>query len=138
MYGTTTSVPIHTMDGKHHLNPGTPSVFFERSVTKKLVQYNIQGRQHHPFHEIVPLQECIGDFIIIIPIDKDGDERLRGRVACEIIAARHPQICGIVSVGSPTVRFTEVLRLVVDLPVPTISAGRPAPARYPPTPYRNS
>ena len=55
----------------------------------------------------------------MFPLTGTGKGLRRG-VVCEIVAARHPQLGGIVGVGSPPVGLAQVLRRIVNLPVPPV------------------
>ena len=78
------------------------------------------GHSVRPFHVVVDMGKGIGRLIVIVPIGHDGKKGLRRRIVREIVAARHPQLGGIVGVGRSPVGFPQVLRRVVDLPVPAV------------------
>ena len=58
--------------------------------------------------------------VIIIPIGYDREKGLGRRVTCEVVRSRHPVPCGVVGVGNAPVVLTQVLRRIVDLPVPAV------------------
>ena len=80
----------------------------------------LTGNGVRPFHVVIDMGKGIGYLIVIVPIGHDGEKGLRRRIVREIVAARHPQLGGIVGVGRSPVGFPQVLRRVVDLPVPAV------------------
>ena len=71
-------------------------------------------------HVVVNVRQRPGNFVVVIPIGHDGYHRLGRSVIGEVVAARHPQLCGVVGVGSASVAVAQVFRLVIDLPVPAV------------------
>ena len=80
----------------------------------------LTGNGVRPFHVVVDMGKGIGHLIVIVPIGHDGEKGLRRRIVREIVAPRHPQLGGVVGVGRSPVAFPQVLRRVVDLPVPAV------------------
>ena len=72
------------------------------------------------FHVVIHMRECPRTHIVIVPIGKDRNERLRWCIIGEVIHALHPVFCSIVGVGCATVVFAQIFRGVIDLPVPTV------------------
>ena len=58
--------------------------------------------------------------VIIIPIGHDREKGLGRRVTCEVVRSRHPVPRGVVGVGNAPVGLAQVLRRVIDLPVPAV------------------
>ena len=80
----------------------------------------LTGNCVRPFHVVVDMGKGIGHLIVIVPIGHDGEKGLGRRIVREIVAARHPQLGGIVGVGRSPIGSPQVLRRVVDLPVPAV------------------
>ena len=78
------------------------------------------GNSVRPFHVVVDMGESIRHLVVVVPIGHDGDKGLGRGVTREVVRARHPELRGIVGVGDAPVGFTQVLRRVVDLPVPAV------------------
>ena len=73
------------------------------------------------FHVVVYLRERPWHLVVIVPICHDRDKGLGRLVVGKIIAASHPELGGIVSVGGSPVGFAKVLRGIIYLPVPAIA-----------------
>ena len=80
----------------------------------------LTGNSVRPFHVVVDMGKGIGHLIVIVPIGHDGEKGLRRRIVREIVASRHPQLGGIVGVGCSPIGFPQVLRRIVNLPVPAV------------------
>ena len=72
------------------------------------------------FHVIVHMGQCPRSHIVIIPIGNYRNERLRRRIIGKVVNALHPVFRSIIGVGCTSVVFAQVLRRVINLPVPTV------------------
>ena len=80
----------------------------------------LAGNCVRSFHVIVDMGKGVGHLVIIIPIGHDREKGLGRRVTREVVRSRHPVPCGVVGVGNAPVGFAQVLRRVIDLPVPAV------------------
>ena len=80
----------------------------------------LAGNCVRSFHVIVDMGKGVRHLVIIIPIGHDREKGLRRRVTCEVVRSRHPVPCGVVGVGNAPVGLAQVLRGIVNLPVPAV------------------
>ena len=80
----------------------------------------LAGNCVRSFHVIVDMGKGVGHLVIIIPIGHDREKGLGRRVTCEVVRSRHPVPRGVVGVGNAPVGLAQVLRRVIDLPVPAV------------------
>ena len=80
----------------------------------------LAGNCVRSFHVIVDMGKGVRHLVIIIPIGHDREKGLGRRVTCEVVRARHPVPCGVVGVGNAPVGLAQVLRRIVNLPVPAV------------------
>ena len=80
----------------------------------------LAGNCVRSFHVIVDMGKGVRHLVIIIPIGHDREKGLGRRVTCEVVRSRHPVPCGVVGVGNAPVVLTQVLRRIVNLPVPAV------------------
>ena len=80
----------------------------------------LAGNCVRSFHVIVDMGKGVRHLVIIIPIGHDREKGLGRRVTCEVVRSRHPVPCGVVGVGNAPVGLAQVLRRVIDLPVPAV------------------
>ena len=72
------------------------------------------------FHIVVHMRQCPRSHIVIIPIGNNGNERLRRCIVRKVIHTLHPVFCSIIGMRSTTIILAQVLRGIVNLPVPTV------------------
>ena len=80
----------------------------------------LAGNCVRALHVVVDMGIRIGHLVIIIPIGHDREKGLGRRVTCEVVRSRHPVPCGVVGVGNAPVSLAQVLRRIVNLPVPAV------------------
>ena len=80
----------------------------------------LAGNCVRSFHVIVDMGKGVRHLVIIIPIGYDREKGLGRRVTCEVVRSRHPVPRGVVGVGNAPVGLAQVLRRVIDLPVPAV------------------
>ena len=69
---------------------------------------------------VVNMRERPWHFVVIIPIAYERDERLRRLIVREVIHALQPVLRGIIGLRSAAIGLSDVLRLIVYLPVPAV------------------
>ena len=80
----------------------------------------LAGNCVRSFHVIVDMGKGVRHLVIIIPIGHDREKGLGRRVTCEVVRSRHPVPRGVVGVGNAPVGLAQVLRRIVNLPVPAV------------------